>query len=67
MPLVAAQRLRQLSALPARWAYPAHLIAGRRVGGYKYITVQAAPATDTSKIQLVGRTASAASPGQLEH
>ncbi|KAJ9603686.1 Altered inheritance of mitochondria protein 24, mitochondrial [Cladophialophora chaetospira] len=62
MPLIQAQRLRRLTNLPARWAYPAHLIAGRRVGGYKYITIQATPATDTSNINVGGRSISASSP-----
>jgi hypothetical protein len=64
MPLIAAQSLRRLTNLPTKWAYPAHLVAGRRVGGYRYITVQATPATDTSTINIAGRSASATSPGE---
>ncbi|KAK5312449.1 Altered inheritance of mitochondria protein 24, mitochondrial [Exophiala xenobiotica] len=62
MPLVAARNLRQLSSLLQRRVFPAHLIAGRRVGGYKYISVQATPATDTSRIDVAGESISASSP-----
>ncbi|EXJ73392.1 uncharacterized protein A1O5_03152 [Cladophialophora psammophila CBS 110553] len=62
MPPIPAQSLRRLSKFPRKWAYPAHLVAGRRVGGYKYISVQATPATDTSRINLAGRSLTAASP-----
>ncbi|OAL35803.1 hypothetical protein AYO20_04953 [Fonsecaea nubica] len=62
MPQIAAQSLRALSKFPRKWAYPAHLVAGRRVGGYKYISLQATPATDTSRINVASRSLSAATP-----
>ncbi|KAG9773258.1 hypothetical protein KCU88_g5846, partial [Aureobasidium melanogenum] len=64
MPQVAAQNLRRLTGFPRKWTFPAHLVAGRRVGGYKYISVQATPATDTSRIdvQVIGKCVSASSP-----
>ncbi|EXJ94639.1 hypothetical protein A1O1_03035 [Capronia coronata CBS 617.96] len=66
MPLVAAQNLRRLTGFPRKRVFPAHLVAGRRVGGYKYISVQATPATDITKIDVVGKSVSASSPGQFE-
>ncbi|KIW50634.1 hypothetical protein PV05_09425 [Exophiala xenobiotica] len=62
MPAIPACSLRRLSHLPRKWAFPAHLVAGRRVGGYKYISIQATPATDTSRIEVGGRSVSASSP-----
>lgn len=63
MPLVAARSLRQLTNVSRRWVFPAHQVAGRRVGGYKYISLQATPATDSTRIDVVGRSTSASSPG----
>ncbi|EXJ90016.1 hypothetical protein A1O3_03084 [Capronia epimyces CBS 606.96] len=65
MPLVAPQHLRRLASFPRKRVFPAHLVAGRRVGGYKYISVQATPATDTSRVDIVGRSVSASSPGGI--
>ncbi|KIX00961.1 uncharacterized protein Z518_10027 [Rhinocladiella mackenziei CBS 650.93] len=62
MPLVATPNLRRLTNLSQKWVFPAHQVAGRRVGGYRYISVQATPATDSSKINVVGKSMSAASP-----
>ncbi|KAI1620355.1 mitochondrial biogenesis AIM24-domain-containing protein [Exophiala viscosa] len=62
MPPVAANNLRRLSSFSRRRVFPAHVIAGRRVGGYKYISVQATPATDTSRIDVAGKSVSADSP-----
>lgn len=65
MPVVAAQNLRRLTSFPRKRVFPAHLVAGRRVGGYKYISVQATPSTDASRIDVVGKSVSASSPGQF--
>ncbi|KAJ9497405.1 Altered inheritance of mitochondria protein 24, mitochondrial [Exophiala xenobiotica] len=62
MPAIPACSLRQLTHHPRKWAFPAHLVAGRRVGGYKYISIQATPATDTSRIEVGGLSVSASSP-----
>ncbi|KIV96362.1 hypothetical protein PV10_00243 [Exophiala mesophila] len=62
MPLVASQNLRQLAGHPRKWTFPALFMAGRRVGGYRYISVQATPSTDTSRVDVVGRSTSISSP-----
>ncbi|RMZ87541.1 hypothetical protein DV736_g5227, partial [Chaetothyriales sp. CBS 134916] len=62
MPLVWSRSLYRLSNMPRQWAFPAHFIAGRRVGGYRYITVQATPSIDTSKVEVIGPSTSASSP-----
>lgn len=63
MPRVAVQSLRQLTTSPRQWTFPALVLAGRRVGGYRYISLQATPATDSSKIEVIGKSTSATSPG----
>ncbi|KIW10945.1 hypothetical protein PV08_10244 [Exophiala spinifera] len=62
MPAIPACSLRQLGNFPRKWAFPAHLVAGRRVGGYRYISLQATPSTDTSRIDVGSRSLSASSP-----
>ncbi|KAJ9622218.1 Altered inheritance of mitochondria protein 24, mitochondrial [Knufia peltigerae] len=62
MPAIPACSLRRLGNFPRRWAFPAHLVAGRRVGGYRYISLQATPSTDTSSIDVGSRSLSASSP-----
>ena len=63
MPLIATTSLRRLPTRAGRWAFPAHFLAGRRVGGFKYISVQATPSTDSTTIDVVGRSTSASTPG----
>ncbi|KAK5064272.1 hypothetical protein LTR84_000105 [Exophiala bonariae] len=62
MPRVAVQSLRQVTNNPHQWTFPALVLAGRRVGGYRYISLQATPSTDSSKIEVIGKSTSAASP-----
>ncbi|ETN42845.1 uncharacterized protein HMPREF1541_02003 [Cyphellophora europaea CBS 101466] len=62
MPQIPTRSLHRLVHNPRQWAFPAHFIAGRRLGGYKYITVQATPATDSSSIDVNGKSLSASSP-----
>ncbi|RMZ81331.1 hypothetical protein DV738_g2306, partial [Chaetothyriales sp. CBS 135597] len=62
MPLISSHSLHRLTNSSRQWAFPAHIIAGRRVGGYRFITVQATPSTDTAKIELIGPSRSASSP-----
>jgi hypothetical protein len=63
MPPVSTRSLHRLAYSPRQWAFPAHFIAGRRLGGFKYISVQATPATDSSTIDVNGKSLSASSPG----
>ena len=67
MPRIPITTLHRLTTRPGRWAFPAHFLAGRRVGGYKYISVQATPSTDSTTIDVVGRSTSASTPGQYFH
>jgi hypothetical protein len=63
MPRIPSGSLRLLTARPGSYAFPAHFLAGRRVGGYKYITLQSTPSTDSSTIDVVGKSTSVSTPG----
>jgi uncharacterized protein (AIM24 family) len=63
MPPISSRSLHRLAQNPRQFAFPAHFIAGRRLGGYKYISVQATPSTDKNTIDVNGKSLSASSPG----
>ena len=65
MPLVSSTSLRPLLTQPGKWAIPAHVIAGRRIGGYRYISIQQTPSTPTSTIDVKATSISASSPGMF--